>query len=119
MKNNLKFSYINNKNNSEIRKLWKNIFNDSEEFLDFYFDIIIKKNRILIMEFMDEIIGMIHLNPYKLIIESREYNGEYIVAVCVKEEFRNMGLMKEMFSLLEEMPDFSLKFCVLCILFDV
>ena len=84
------------KNKELIRDLWENSFDDPEGFVDYYFDTIYEKNKILSAYVEDELIGMVHLNPYNV-----EYKGEvslhyYIVGVAVREDMQGKGVMKLM-----------------------
>lgn len=81
---------------SEIKIIWEDIFKDPECFTGFYFSELCNDNKILVAIEQEKIIGMVHLNPYTVIYNGIEENVYYIVGVCVKEEYRFKGIMKEM-----------------------
>lgn len=79
------------------RKLWEEIFTeDTSEFLDYYFSEKTKDNEIYVIEDNDEIVSMLHLNPYEMRINDKLYRTHYIVAVATKESYRKCGLMRRL-----------------------
>lgn len=87
------------KNNlNQVKELWDEAFGDPEMFTDYYFENIYRKNRVLSAYYKDELVGMIHLNPYKVLFDKREHECSYIVGVAVKEHMRGKGIMKYMLS---------------------
>lgn len=81
----------------KTRKLWEEIFKeDTSEFLDYYYSVITKDNEIYVIEENDEIVSMLHLNPYEMRIEDKMYQTHYIVAVATKETHRTRGLMRRL-----------------------
>ncbi len=81
---------------SEIKSIWEDIFKDPECFTGFYFSELCVDNKIFVAVDGETVIGMVHLNPYIVICNGHEENVYYIVGVCVKEEYRFKGIMKEM-----------------------
>ncbi len=79
----------------EIYQLYQEIFEDPEEFAAYYFREIYPGNQILIAQ-EKKILGMIHLNPYKIHMGDREQVLHYIVAVAVRQEHRRRGIMAQM-----------------------
>lgn len=97
-----------------IKCIWDEIFADPEEFTGYYFDVICKKNIILVAWNEDEIVGMVHLNPYDVLYEGRKEKSYYIVGVCVKEKYRFHGIMREMMKyVMEFMKNEGIKFTFL------
>lgn len=82
---------------SLTRPLWKRIFEeDSEEFLDYYYTEIAKKNEIYVIETEGVIRSMIHLNPCLLRVGKKEMESRYIVAVSTDTLYRHKGYMSEL-----------------------
>ncbi len=79
----------------EIYRLYQEVFEDPEEFAAYYFREIYPRNQILIAQ-EKKILGMIHLNPYKIHMGSKEQILHYIVAVAVRQEYRRRGIMAQM-----------------------
>ena len=71
---------------AEVRQMWDEIFDDPEEFADYYFTEICKQNKILLAYKGDVLAGMIHLNPYEMQVEGKKELCYYIVGVAVKPE---------------------------------
>ncbi len=91
----IKLSY--DKNNKEhIIKLWDEAFSDPEDFTNYYFSNVYSKNKVLSAYYKDELVGMIHLNPYRIFYMGDEYNSCYIVGVAVRQDMRGKGIMKLM-----------------------
>ena len=81
---------------AEVRQMWDEIFDDPEEFADYYFTEICKQNKILLAYKGDVPVGMIHLNPYEMQVEGKKELCYYIVGVAVKPEYREQGIMHRM-----------------------
>ena len=78
----------------EIREMWQNNFHDPVLYTQFYFEEVYGKNRILVnKDSEDNMRGMLHLNPYTLLVNGNEKQAHYIVAVATKEEYRKRGFM--------------------------
>lgn len=79
------------------RKLWEEVFTeDTPKFLDYYYSVKAKDNEIYVIEDEDEIVSMLHLNPYTMRIGDRLYQTHYIVAVATDERYRKRGLMRRL-----------------------
>lgn len=79
------------------RSLWEEIFSeDTKEFLDYYYQEKIKENEVLGIYEKDQLVSMLHLNPYKISFHGKIINSDYIVAVATKEEYRHQGKMAEL-----------------------
>lgn len=76
------------------RKLWEDIFTeDTPQFLDYYYSVKTAENEIYVIEDGNEIVSMLHLNPYQMRIRDQIYQTHYIVAVATNERYRRRGLM--------------------------
>ena len=79
------------------RQLWEEIFTeDTPKFLDYYYSVKVKDNEIYVMEDEEEIVSMLHLNPYQMRVKEKIYNTHYIVAVATDERYRHQGLMRQL-----------------------
>ena len=75
---------------AEMKLLWKEYFGDSDEFIDFYFEKICARNKIVIMREDGILTGMLHLNPYIFSADRKEIiRTYYVVGVMVREGYRN------------------------------
>lgn len=79
------------------RKLWEEIFTeDTPEFVDYYYSVKAKENEIYVIEDGDQIVSMLHLNPYQMRIGNQICQTHYIVGVATVPQYRRRGLMAEL-----------------------
>lgn len=90
------FRNISRSMKNDIVAMWDENFADSREFADFYFDSVAKENKIVTAKYNEELVGMIHLNPYNVMISGLGEKAYYIVGVAVSKKYRRMGIMKKM-----------------------
>lgn len=79
------------------RKLYEQVFSeDTKEFVDYYYDHVTDHNQIWIMEDEEkqEIVSMLHLNPYQIHLGTKVCETNYIVAVATRESDRGQGNMR-------------------------
>lgn len=80
--------------NGLTRGLYEEVFSeDSKAFVDYYYTEKTKDNTIYVMEEEGAIAAMLHLNPYKIMVNGVEKDVNYIVAVATKEAYRRQGYM--------------------------
>ena len=78
----------------KTRKLYEECFDEGkDDFIDYYYDVIIKRNEMVVAKDGDTIVSMIHLNPYIYNICGNIKNVHYLVAIATKREYRGKGLM--------------------------
>lgn len=96
------------KKEKAIRRLWRSCFQDPIEYEDFYFKNVYEKNTVYILkekentvfrqnfekEKSDNLLGMLHLNPYSCRVEGKEQLLHYIVGVATAKEIRRQGVMR-------------------------
>ncbi len=80
----------------EIRKLYEQSFEDSKQFVDYYFDEKIVAERVMAIKENNSIIAMLHLNPFRVQMNNKSYDVSYIVAVATHIKFRNRGYMGQL-----------------------
>lgn len=91
--------FLTSKDASQVEKLWDSCFEKRQEpFFQFYFgEYCFKKNRVFGgFTIEGELITMMHLNPYKIRINSTVMQVPYIVGVATSEKFRGHHYMGEM-----------------------
>ncbi|MCI8982452.1 MAG: GNAT family N-acetyltransferase [Hungatella sp.] len=95
--------------------LWREAFwEDTEEFLEYYYKEKSSDNRILVMEEGDRIVSMVHRNPYRLRLGGREADIDYIVAVATASDWRHRGYMRKLLlKMLNDMGREKMAFCFL------
>lgn len=93
----MKYELYNNiKEIQNLYSLWQECFGDSKSYTDFYFQWKLKDNQVLTVYQGDKLSSMLHLNPYRLMVEDKNISSNYIVGVATKPEDRRKGLMKMM-----------------------
>lgn len=88
--------YDDKNHREETYRMYQEIFADPKAFADYYFDTIYPKNKVLFAAEGEKIKGMIHLNPYRVMVGKKVWNLSYIVAVAVWKEYRRQGIMASM-----------------------
>ena len=79
---------------AETRALWEEIFTeDSASFLDYYYSVKTRDNRLQMLRTDGKLTAMIHWNPYPVRICGSEADSCYLVAVATKKEYRHRGQM--------------------------
>lgn len=75
-------------------EMWSSIFEDSDRYVSWYFNSKWKiSDTLLLSHEAGELCSMIHLNPYPVVVEGREYLLHYIVGVCTRTGQRKKGYM--------------------------
>ncbi|NLC44673.1 MAG: GNAT family N-acetyltransferase [Clostridiales bacterium] len=80
----------------QIRDLWSYCFDDSPEFIDFFFNTCYLPGNTLIAEEGDRIQSSLQLLPYRMQLRGREVPVYYIVGVGTWPEYRGQGLVKKL-----------------------
>ena len=88
--------YLPQEEKKETIPLWKACFpEDTDRYLDYYYQEKAKDNRILAKKEDGKIITMLHRNPYKIHMWDKLWEADYIVAVATEENHRGRGHMRE------------------------
>ena len=88
--------YLPQEEKKETIPLWKACFpEDTDRYLDYYYQEKAKDNRILAKKEDGKIITMLHRNPYKIHMRDELWEADYIVAVATEENHRGRGHMRE------------------------
>ena len=88
--------YLPQEEKKETIPLWKACFpEDTDRYLDYYYQEKAKDNRILAKKEDGKIITMLHRNPYKIHMRDKLWEADYIVAVATEENHRSRGHMRE------------------------
>lgn len=79
------------------RKLYEQAFEDPKAFVDYYYAEKCTDNRIIASIEDDEVISMLHLNPYSVSLGGTIIKSYYVVAVATEEGRRHEGQMTRVF----------------------
>lgn len=82
-----------NNTKSEVHKMWKACFNDSEEFIDLYFSEVYKNENTLIYFDEGKAVASLQMLPYQFTFCGVEIPISYISGACTYPEYRNQGYM--------------------------
>lgn len=88
--------YQEQKEAKPVYEMYQKIFKDPEDFAKYYFEEVYASNKVLLAQNDQKILGMIHLNPYRIRAGKETYTLNYIVAVAVWKEYRRQGIMAAM-----------------------
>lgn len=78
------------------RELWKTIFGDTDEYIDFYFREKAASSKIYSKYDGDELVSMAFFTPYEMVYRGRECICPCIAGVATRKEYRHRGYMKEL-----------------------
>ncbi len=82
----------------QLKNLWRESFDDTDEYINWYYENVFPNNVVFVAEIADEIIGMLHLNPYEVVTAETSEKAYYIVGVATKRGHRKKGIMKLLMS---------------------
>lgn len=99
---------------NKLKMLWKDLFNDESDYINWYFDNIYKEEDTKMFLENKEICGMLFENKYHLSVDNQRFMGRYLVGIGVAPEKRGEGVMKELLlKSLKEAYDFGEEFIYL------
>lgn len=87
----------NQQNIVQIKSLWKEVFQDSDEFLDSYFSKILKLNDSFVVEVDNKVVTALQVLPFTFLDNSKEVPAAYIFAVMTNPANRMQGHMRSLF----------------------
>ena len=91
--------YLRQEEKTRSRKLWEEIFvEDSQSFVDFYYAEKARRNKILVAEEDNEIVAMLHRNPFDVVVKDRIWRIDYIAGVATAAAWRHQGYMSRLLS---------------------
>ena len=107
--------YLSAEERGWTRALYQAAFpEDTERFVDFYYQYKTRDNQILVLEQDGQIVSMLHRNPYTMIMNGYEFPVDYIVAVATEKAFRHQGCMRKLLEkALNDMADQGMPFTFL------
>lgn len=99
----------------KTRKLYEENFDiGDKDFIDYYYETIIKRNEVVVMEDSGTVISMVHLNPYEYNICGDIKTIHYLVGIATKKEYRNKGyITKTLNFAINYLNDLKEPFCFL------
>lgn len=87
--------YLSASERIRSKELYAKVFSeDTEKFIDYYYQYKTKDNEILVLQEDEKLVSMVHLNPYTMIVNGYEVRSNYIVAVATDPDYRHRGYMR-------------------------
>lgn len=80
----------------QLINLWRTSFNDSETFIQLFFDRVYKPENVLYREKEGRIISALHMLPYTMTFYGKEISVCYIYAACTHPSERGNGYMHQL-----------------------
>lgn len=80
----------------QILNLWRTCFEDSEAFIDLYFDRVYKEENAITIERDGKIVSALQMLPYTMMYLGTEIQVAYISGACTVPEYRGQGLMRQL-----------------------
>lgn len=98
-----------------LRSLWKLCFNDTDEFIDFYFKELYKSQETLTVTSDGVLIASLQMIPYQIKLGEHIFDASYISGAMTHPDYRGKGLMAQLLHVsFEEMrkKDIPLSFLI-------
>lgn len=89
-------SFANIGHIEKIKKLWKDVFGDSDEFLNLYFSEKFQREQCLVCIEEEQVCASLQMLPYTLKLKDVSYPAYYIFAVMTAPSERNKGYMRQL-----------------------
>lgn len=94
---------LDRQEHGKTRRLYETVFfEDTQEFVNYYYTWKTKDNTIYAAEDEAGIHAMIHLNPFDVWVDGQVQKLHYIVAVATEEKYRHQGLMRRLLEAAEK-----------------
>lgn len=79
-----------------LKNIWTYCFEDSQAYVDFYFDKKCDPTKVVVLEKDSEIISSIHLNQHRIRLGTSDFDTSYVVGVSTLPEARGLGKMGQL-----------------------
>ncbi|MCI8667975.1 MAG: GNAT family N-acetyltransferase [Lachnospiraceae bacterium] len=83
-------------NIAELKALWKEVFGDSDEYLDIFFSRVYKEKNTLVRCIDGKPAAALYMIPYEICINGKKHILQYLYALATKAEYRRKGIMTEL-----------------------
>ena len=92
----MEIRFCNKRDVEQVKNIWEYCFNDSPEYVDFYFENKFNPESTIALDDEGRIISSIHLNNHTLNMYFKEFEVPYVVGVSTLPEARGIGRMGEL-----------------------
>lgn len=90
------FASCSDEEKNEVKNLWRYCFTDSDEYVDYYFENIYKKENNFIIKNNERIVCSLMTNKYQISIKDKITDTSYIVGVSSSPTDRGHGFASEL-----------------------
>ncbi len=80
----------------QVKALWQQCFNDTPQFVEFYFTLRYKEERNIAIPKGNRVVAALQLLPYSMTFCGVEIPTAYVSGACTHPDYRNQGIMKEL-----------------------
>ncbi|MDR0892818.1 MAG: GNAT family N-acetyltransferase [Mediterranea sp.] len=80
----------------KVKALWKLCFDDTDAFVDMYFDLRYRNNINICIESGDEVLAALQAVPYPMTYCGKEIPTAYISGACTHPDHRGRGIMRHL-----------------------
>lgn len=87
---------MNNTLRSRVKKLYKECFDDTDEFVELYFNFRFNQRVNVSFDSGDQTIAAMQMLPYSFTYQDAELPLWYISGACTHPDYRNMGVMQRL-----------------------
>ncbi|MFI3209724.1 MAG: GNAT family N-acetyltransferase [Peptostreptococcaceae bacterium] len=87
--------YAKEKETTDVEYIWNYCFDDTEDFVNYYFNDKYKLENNVVMLEDNEVVSSLQLNKYRLNLNNKLYDTSYVVGVSTLPENRGRGFMKD------------------------
>ncbi len=94
----------NTEYNLQLNELWQEVFGDSKEAVDIFFEMMFDTSHCFAHLQDTKITSWLYLLPCKIKFDSQIFSGAYLFAAGTKKEYRRKGIMS---TLINEAQDFA------------
>ena len=93
----MKIKTANNEESNQVKKLWLKIFDDSNDFVNYFWDSLYNPNNNYILTEGGEVLSSVQFWEKKIVLQNRTVSMPMIFGVCTKESRQGEGLMSKIF----------------------
>ncbi len=98
----LKFDTAGCKDIPELKKMWQDIFGDTEEYTELYFSYKFKEGNTFVIRVGDEIASALYVEYTDLYIDGKIYKGAYLCGIATLEKYRGRGFAGQLINYAKE-----------------
>lgn len=95
--------YADESDYPQLKNLWKTVFGDSDDVLDYFFENTVDAGNIYACRKDEKIVSAFYLIDSSIIENNKKYSAKYLYAAATLPEYRKQGIMSDMIKYASEM----------------